>query len=199
VFDFGGVLLDWNPRYLYRKVFSDAARMEWFLAEVCSNAWNVAQDKGRPWAVAEAEAIGRHPDFALEVKAYRARWHEMISGSIAGSVSLLNELSTQSVPLYGITNFASDTCRETLERFPFFALFQGIVISGDEQLLKPDPRIFRLFADRYKVRPTDCVFIDDVPANCEAARACGLHAIDFTTPEHVRRQLIDLGLLQQSL
>jgi 2-haloacid dehalogenase len=198
VFDFGGVLLDWNPRHLYRKMFSDPALMEWFLAEVCSPAWNLAQDGGRPWADAEIEAIARHPDYAREIRSYRKRWHEMISGPIDGTVSLLKDLSAQDVPLYGITNFASDTCRETFERFPFFALFRGVVISGDERLLKPDPRIFKLFGDRYDIDPADCVFIDDVPGNCEAARDCGFHAIDFTTPEQVRSHLVDLGILRQT-
>jgi HAD superfamily hydrolase (TIGR01509 family) len=194
VFDFGGVLLDWNPRYLYSKIFADPARMEWFLREVCSPAWNHAQDGGRPWSVAEAEAIARHPDLADEIRAFRARWQEMVPAPIAGSVAVLNRLAEHGVPLYAITNFASDTCRDTFARFAFFQAFKGIVISGDENILKPDPRIFHLLGERYGLDLAECVFIDDVAANCDGARACGMHAIEFVSPDHTHAALADLGV-----
>lgn len=194
VFDFGNVLLDWNPRHLYRKLFTDHAQMEWFLTEVCSPAWNLAQDGGRPWVDAEAEAIARHPAQATHIRAFRARWHEMVSGPIAGSVALLHDLARANVPLYGITNFAADTCAETLERFAFFNLFHGIIVSGDVKLLKPDARIYRRLETDHSVDLARCVFIDDVEANCAGARAVGMAAIRFETPEQLRR---DLGSVAQ--
>jgi 2-haloacid dehalogenase len=189
VFDFGGVLLDWDPRHLYRKLFDDPARMEWFLAEVCSPAWNLAQDGGRSWADAEAEAIARHPAEAELIRAYRSRWHEMIAGPIAGTVALLEDLAAAGVPLYGITNFAADTCRETIARNPFFGHFKGIVISGEVNLLKPDPRIFHRLADDHGVELTRAVFIDDVEKNCAGARRVGMAAIRFVSPAQTRADL----------
>ena len=196
VYDVGGVLLDWDPRHLYSKIFDDPARMEWFLAEVCSPAWNIAQDGGRPWADAEAEAIARHPGCAAEIRAFRSRWHEMVRGPIPGAVALLEELYAASVPLYAITNFAADTFRETTERFEFFDRFAGIVVSGDEHMLKPDPRIFQLLEQRYQLDLADCVFIDDVAKNCDGARACGMHAIQFVSPAETRAALVELGILE---
>jgi 2-haloacid dehalogenase len=194
VYDVGGVLLDWNPRYLYAKLFDDAARMEWFLREVCSPTWNIAQDGGRPWPVAEAEAIVRYPEMAVEIRAFRARWHEMVAGPIVGAEALLSDLAATGVPLYAITNFAADTFREATGRFPFFAHFKGIVVSGDEKLLKPDPRIYHRLAERYDLDLDGCVFIDDVAHNCEAARACGMQAIHFTSSDATRDALAALGV-----
>jgi HAD superfamily hydrolase (TIGR01509 family) len=198
--DLGGVLLDWDRRYLYRKIFNDAGRdnsgrMDWFLTHVCSLEWNMTQDEGRPWSVAEAELVAHYPDFEPEIRAYRARWHEMISGPIMGTVAILDDLAARDVPIYSITNFASDTYRETSARFSFFQHFRGVVVSGDEGLLKPDPRIYRLLEARYGIDLTDCVFVDDVPANCNGARDCGMHAIEFTSPDQARNCLRELGLL----
>jgi 2-haloacid dehalogenase len=194
VYDVGGVLLDWDPRHLYGKIFDDPARMEWFLREVCTPSWNLAQDGGRPWADAEAEAIALHPGLANEIRAFRARWHEMVPDAIAGSVDLLEELAGADVPLYAITNFAADTFQEATKRFAFFAHFKGIVVSGDEKLLKPDPRIYQLLAHRHSLDLADCVFIDDVARNCDGARACGMHAIQFVSPDATRDALAELGI-----
>jgi 2-haloacid dehalogenase len=194
VFDVGNVLVDWDPRHLYRKVFPDPARMEWFLSEVCHPQWNLAQDAGRPWPEAEAEAIARHPEMATEIRAFRARWPEMISGPITGTVAILEQLAASGTPLYAITNFAADTFAETTERFPFFHHFRGIVVSAAEKMLKPDPWIYRLLESRYGLDLADCVFIDDSAKNCAGARAVGMHAIDFVGPEDARNRLTQLGL-----
>jgi 2-haloacid dehalogenase len=193
VFDVGAVLLEWNPRHLYRKVFADAAEMEWFLTEVCSPAWNELQDGGRPWADAEAEAIARHPDWAREVVMFRARWSEMVPQAIAGTVALLDDLRRADVPLYAITNFSASTFADACARFPFFATFRGIVVSGTEKLLKPDPRIYQRLAETYGVDLAACAFIDDNAAKCVAASALGMSAIRFVAPEQARRDLADLG------
>jgi 2-haloacid dehalogenase len=193
VFDVGNVLVDWDPRHLYRNVFANTARMEWFLSEVCHPAWNLAQDAGRPWAEAEQEAIARHPGSEAEIRAYRARWHEMISGDITGSVAILEELAAKRVPLYAITNFAADTFAETCDRFPFFRHFKGIVVSGTEKIIKPDARIYHLLATRYGLDLSACVFIDDSAKNCIGARATGMHAIDFLSAADARQKLQGYG------
>lgn len=194
VFDVGMVLLEWDPRYLYRKVFpGDAAKMEWFLAEVCPNTWNVEQDRGRPWDEAIAEAIGRHPAYAAEIRAYRERWNEMVPGAIEETVTILESLAGAGVPLYAITNFASDTFKEALARFDFFKHFRGIVVSGDEKVLKPEPRIYHTLADRHGVDLTRSIFIDDSIKNVVGAQAVGMAGHHFTTPANLAADLRERG------
>ena len=193
VFDVGMVLLEWNPRHLYRKVFSDPVEMEWFLANVCTAEWNLAQDRGRPWPQAEAEVIARFPVYEPEIRAFRARWHEMVPHAIAGTVDILERLAVLGVPLYAITNFAGDTLRESITRHPFFDHFHGIVVSGDLGLLKPDPAIYHRLAADHGVDLTRSVFIDDSAPNIAAARTVGMHAIHFTSPEQLAVELKALG------
>jgi 2-haloacid dehalogenase len=196
VFDVGRVLIEWDPSRLYRQVFAgDAARVEWFLAEVCHAAWNREQDRGRPWAEGIAEAVTRHPSMRAEIEAYRARWHEMVAADIPGSVALLRALKACGVPLFAITNFAADTFAEITARFDFFALFDGIVVSGTERVLKPDPAIFGVLAQRHGVALQDCLFIDDIEENIAGARAVGMHGHLFTTPEALRVELLAHGML----
>jgi 2-haloacid dehalogenase len=194
VFDVGNVLVDWDPRYLYRKIFADAGEMERFLGEVCHPEWNLAQDAGRPWPVAEAEAIARHPEAAAHIKTYRARWHEMIAGPIAGGVALLEALAAAGVPLYAITNFAADTFAETRAKYAFFRHFRGIVISGEIGIIKPDARIYERLASDFGVDLSRTVFIDDSLKNCAGARACGMRAVHFANAEQVRGALREMGL-----
>lgn len=193
VYDVGNVLVDWNPRYLYSKLIADPAEMEWFLSEVCSPAWNLAQDGGRPWADAEVEAIARHPTQAALIRAYRARWHEMINATMPGAEALLEDLVAARVPLYAITNFAGDTFRETRARFPFFKHFRGISVSGDLKLLKPDRRIYEHLSNTSQLDLTRCVFIDDSPLNVRGAEAMGMTGIVFTSTDQGRAALRTLG------
>jgi len=196
VFDIGHVLIEWDPRHLYRQIFAgDAARMEWFLREVCPPSWNLEQDRGRTWADGIAEATARHPGYADAIAAYRARWHEMVPGAIAASVALLRALKARGVPLYAITNFAADTFAEVVARFEFFALFDGIVVSGTERLVKPGPAIFQRLGERYGLDLRHCLFVDDVLANVEGARAVGMTAHHFTSAERLRAELVMHGLL----
>ncbi len=194
VFDVGNVLVDWDPRYLYRKIFTDTAELEWFLREVCHGEWNIAQDAGRSWQVAEAEAIERHPKYAQQIRAFRGRWHEMIAGPIAGSVALLEDLAAANVPLYAITNFAADTFAETRQRFHFFRHFLGIVISGEIGIIKPDRRIYDRLAVDHAIDLQRAVFIDDSLKNCDGARAAGMPVIHFKSAEQARKDLSCLGL-----
>ena len=189
VFDFGNVLLDWNPRHLYRKLFTDAERMEWFLREVCNTAWILETDRGQPFAEAVAQRIAVHPDLAAEIRAFDERWLETILGPLAESVALLETLRRNGVPVYGITNFSAEKFAVACDVFSFLTAFDGIIVSGRERLLKPDPAIFRLLLDRHGLTAEDCLFIDDVPANVEGARAVGMHGHRFLHPGGLAEEL----------
>jgi 2-haloacid dehalogenase len=197
VFDLGGVLLQWDPRFLYRKLFADdEAAMEEFLAQVCTVEWNERQDAGRRFADAVAELLPHHPAKADLITAFGSRFDEMIPGTIEGTVAILAELERAGVPRYGLTNWSAETFPPLRQRFPFLSSFDGIVISGEEGVIKPDPRIFRILLDRYKIAPEEAVFIDDNPKNAEAAAALGIHGIHFRSPELLRHELQQLELLR---
>lgn len=195
VFDIGNVLVDWNPRYLYRKLFDDADAMERFLGEICTPAWNLELDRGRPFAEAVDALAGRFPQFAEQIRAYDLRWSEMVAGPIAGTVALLERLAERETPLYALTNFSEEKYVETYERFAFFRRFSGVVVSGRVGLLKPDAAIYRLLLESYGLDPSSCFFIDDSAANVEAARNVGMHAARFESPAQVERELMRLALL----
>ncbi len=195
VFDLGMVLIEWDPRHLYRKVFDDPERMEWFLAEVCHGAWNLEQDRGRNWQEAIDEAVARHPDLVHEIRLYRERWMEMVPGAIEDSVRILEELDAKGTPLYAITNWNHETFRETRERFAFLDRFRDIVVSGEEGLIKPDPAIFALLCERNGLDPKQCLFIDDSVKNVKGAEAVGWQAHHFTSPVSLRADLVSRGLL----
>jgi 2-haloacid dehalogenase len=199
VFDLGGVLVDWDPRYLFRQLLPDDASVEAFLADVCSPEWNAAQDAGRSWAEAVREASERFPEHAELVAAYDERWWETIGGQIDGTVEVLDELRRRGVGLYAITNWSAEKFDLTFPRFDWLAWFDGIVVSGYERIVKPDPRIFQLLVDRHGVDPRAAVYVDDVPANVEAARAIGMTGLVFTTPEQLRADLGELGLVHDEL
>jgi 2-haloacid dehalogenase len=195
VFDLGMVLIEWDPRHLYRKVFTDPARMEWFLANVCTPAWNLAQDGGRSFDDGVAEATAQHPEYAAEIAMFRDRWMEMVPGAIDGSVAILEELHAKGAALYAITNWNSDTFHATRGRFAFLNRFRDIVVSGDEKLIKPDPEIFHLLAKRASIDLNHSIFIDDSLKNVKGAEAVGMTGHHFTSPESLRAELLRLGVL----
>lgn len=195
VFDIGNVLVHWEPRALYRKIFATEAEVEWFIANVCTHDWNLEQDRGRSFAEGVVALSKRFPEHAGAIAAYDLRWHETVLGPIDGSVAILDELKAKGTPLYAITNFNQDKFRESQKRFPFLSVFRDIVISGDERVLKPDPAIYRLLLDRNGLEAASCVFIDDSTKNVEGAEAVGMKAIHFTSPEALRRELAKLGVL----
>jgi len=198
VFDVGNVLLDWDPRHLYRKVFDDPERMEWFLNHVCTPAWNIEQDRGRSFEVAVAELVARHPEWETEIRAFDERWEETVAGEIAGSVALLAELKGK-VGLYAITNFSREKFAVSLERFPFLSVFDGVIVSAHEGLLKPDPAIYRLFLERYGRDAGRCLFVDDSQRNVEGALAAGMHAVHFRGAAELASDLARFGLLEGTL
>jgi 2-haloacid dehalogenase len=196
VFDLGGVLIDWDPRHLYRKLFAgDEAAVEHFLATVCTHEWNRYQDAGRSFAEGARLLKVEHPDKAELIDAYSTRFDEMLAGPIAGSVDILAELRDRGIPLYGLTNWSAETYPAALQRFAFLRWFRGILVSGEVGLIKPDPRIFTLLIERFAIEPQRAVFVDDVEANAAAVLPFGIHAIHFTTPAKLREELVRLGLL----
>ena len=194
VFDLGGVLIDWDPRHLYRTLFrGDHAAMERFLSEVCTPAWNLQQDAGRPWTEAVAALQEQYPEHGELIGAFHLRWSEMVAGEIPGTVAILRALHAAGTPLYALTNFSHETYPIAEQRFDFLSLFRGIVVSGSERLVKPDPAIYRLLVERFGLDPARCVYIDDNAANAAAAGLLGMHAIHFTSPDALATELRALG------
>ncbi len=199
VFDLGGVLIDWDPRHLYRKLFEgDEAAMERFLREVCSPEWNRRQDAGRSWAEAVRTLTRAHPDLADMIAAYDLRWPEMLGGSIDESVRILDDLRATGVRLLAMTNWSTEKWPFALARFGFLGWFEAIVVSGEIGAAKPDAAIFRHLLDRFGLVPAATLFIDDTAANCRAAADLGMVVVHFVGAPQLRRSLESLGLLGQA-
>ena len=198
VFDLGGVLIDWDPRHLYRKVFGpDEAAMERFLATVCTAEWNAEQDRGRPFSEAIAELATGAPEHRANIEAYFDRWGEMLGEQIPGTESVLIELRSAGIRLYGLSNWSAETFPIAVDRFPCLSMFEGIVVSGSEGVAKPDPAIFEILCERYGLDPAACLFVDDAPANVRAAMEAGFaHAIDFTSAAELRSRLLEIDVLR---
>ncbi|MDX1540711.1 MAG: HAD-IA family hydrolase [Geminicoccaceae bacterium] len=195
VFDLGGVLIDGNPRHLYRHRFDDPERMEWFLAEVCNDAWNLEQDAGRPFELAIEEAAARHPEWRAMIEAYFDRWSEMLAGADEAAVGVLAELRDRGLELHALTNWSAETFPIARQRFGFLGWFETILVSGEEQLVKPDLRIFYLLARRTGRRPQACVYIDDSRPNVVAAEKVGFDAIHYKDGPTLREEMIERRLL----
>lgn len=195
VFDFGQVLIEWNPRALYRQLFTNEQEMEYFLSTVCPSEWNMQMDGGKPFEQGCAERIQLFPRYAEQIKAYYTRWGEMMGGAIEGSVQILRELKQRKYPVYALSNWSTETFPLAQKRFDFLKLFDGIVISGAEKCVKPEPKIYQILLDRYHLQAQECIFTDDKPANIEGAKALGFDTILFTSPEALRAELQQRGIL----
>lgn len=197
IFDLGGVLIDWNPAYVFRKVFADESEMHFFFREICTPEWNAQQDAGRPLAEATNWLLEQHPEYEAEIRSYYGRWEEMLGGAFDGTVRILEQLHQMGRHrLYALTNWSHETFPVAQKHFSFLQLFEGIVVSGEEKLAKPDPRIYHTLLDRYAVRPQNAAFIDDNEHNIAVAREIGLHAIHFQSPELLEEALLELGVLE---
>ena len=194
VFDFGGVLIDWNPEYLYKKVFDDKAQMEHFLNNVCTYNWNVLQDAGRPVAVATAEKQQEFPEYKDEIAMYYGRWAEMLGGEIAENSRLVKPLS-EKYNTYGLTNWSAETIPVAMERYDFFNHLKGIVVSGEEKLIKPDPKLYYILLDRFNINPEETLFIDDNAHNIDTAKLLGFETIHFTPDVNLENVLTEMGML----
>ena len=194
VFDLGGVLIHWDPRLLYRKMLPTEEAVEHFLSTVCTPEWNARQDAGRPLDEGIAELVARFPDQAHLIEAWRDRLTEMVR-PIDGSVRILRELRERGIPLYVLSNWGNDELEIIRGGFPFLEWFQGILLSGDVGILKPDPEIFGILLSRHGLRPEEVAFIDDNKPNIEVARRLGFRSVLFTSPADLRLELEGLGLI----
>jgi 2-haloacid dehalogenase len=195
VFDLGGVLIDWNPRYLYRKLIDDENDIDSFLSEVCNPEWNVKQDAGRALAEATAERIALFPQKKSLIDAFYDRWEEMLGGEIHQTVEILRELKSKGETLYALTNWSGETFPIAEARYDFLQWFDGTLVSGVEKLAKPDPAIFHLLLNRYELKAQDCLFIDDSMINIEAAARIGFEIHHFKSSAGLRQDLIAASLL----
>ncbi|MGH8969585.1 MAG: HAD family hydrolase [Actinomycetes bacterium] len=195
VLDLGGVLIDWDPRHLYRRLMPED-EVDDFLEEIGFREWNHAQDaSSRPWAEAVEVLAARHPHRRELIAAYPSRFAETLVGPIEGTVEILRELHAAGTPLLALTNWSAETFGHARARFGFLELFDGILVSGEEEVAKPDPRIFAVLVERFDLDPARTLFVDDVPANVEAAAAAGLQSVLFTSPGALRADLTARGVL----
>ena len=195
IFDLGGVLIDWNPRYVYRTIFDSEEKVEWFLTNICSMDWNEAQDGGRLIKEANKLLIAKHPEYKEEILAYYERWEEMLAGSKQGVVDILKSLrNNPKYRIYALTNWSAETFPKAIERFDFLKWFEGIIVSGKENLKKPDHAIYDLLVRRYQINTGNSIFIDDSQRNVDASNKFGLPAVRFETAEKLKKDLTDLGI-----
>ena len=194
VFDLGAVLIDWDPRHLYRKLFDDEAAMEAFLSDVCTPEWNAEQDRGRSWAEAVSLLTAQHPEQRDLINAYKDRWEEMLGGPIQGSVDILERLKREGFELHALTNWSAETFPIARSLYGFLQHFETILVSGEEGMKKPDAKIFQLLLERIGHPAEGCVFIDDSAKNIEAASKLGFDAIHFTAPDQLREALLERGI-----
>ncbi|MEN5377710.1 HAD family hydrolase [Sphingobacterium kitahiroshimense] len=188
IFDIGGVLLDWNPRYLYRDIFSQSDQMEWFLENVCSIDWNLQQDRGRSFKEGMYKLKKQYPQFENEIDVFWKRWPEMLKDEINGTVAILQELKKH-YEVYALTNWSSETFPLVKNRFDFIADFDGIVVSGEEGFIKPDEKLYKILLQKYNLLATECIFIDDNIENVKASVKLGFAAIHFTNSIALKLEL----------
>lgn len=197
IFDLGNVLIDWNPRYLYRKLFATEAEVDYLMNNVTTLDWNEEQDAGRSLAEGTEWLVARHPEHEAAIRAYYGRWTETLGGAIEGSVRILRELKESGhYRLYALTNWPAELFPIALDKFDFLEWFDGRLVSGEEKIRKPDPRFFDLLRSRYDVDFLRSLFIDDNYRNVEAALAEGLDTIWFQSPPQLREELADRGILE---
>lgn len=189
IFDFGGVLLDWNPRYLYKSYFNNYEEMEHFLADICNGEWNIRQDAGRPFAEAVKELQAKFPEYAEAIQMYDDDWEKMLKCELPESIDLLKELKFMGYGIYGLTNWSAEKIGYAFANYSFFSLFDGIVVSGVEKVVKPDRKIYEILLERYSLRPGECVFIDDNQDNVDMAKVLGINAIRFDNIGNVKEHL----------
>jgi len=180
--------------YLFRQLFDTEEEAQWFYEHVCTGLWNLEFDAGTSYAEGIQQKTNQFPQYFDQISAFDRRWHEMISGLIEGTCRIQNELIAAEVPTFAITNFSTEKFHECLEKYAFLRRFDGIVVSGNEKLIKPDYRIFHRFLDRYSLAADQCVFIDDSYPNIAAARHLGMKAVHFENPDQLRTELIEFGL-----
>ena len=196
IFDLGAVLIDWNPRYMYRTIFDDVAEMERFLAGVTTSDWNEEQDAGRPLSEGTEYLVNKHPEHEENIRAFYGRWEEMLGEAFHEVVEIFRQLKESGkYKIYALTNWSAETFPVALQHFEFLNWFDGIVVSGVEKMRKPTPEFYHILLDRYQVNPTEALFIDDNYRNILAAEKIGIHCIHFTSAEELEKRLEQLHIL----
>ena len=195
LWDVGNVIVRWDPRTLYSKIFDDAAERDQFLSTVCTPFWNLAHDAGRPMDEGIAELVAAHPHHEGAIRAWKDRWWEMFSGAIPETESVMDALAAAGVPQFGLTNMSAETCEGTFAMSPVFGHLKDIVVSGHHRITKPDPAIYRLACERAGFGAEEMLFIDDSAHNIEGARALGFHVHRFEDPAALRGAIETFGLL----
>ncbi|WP_404366445.1 HAD family hydrolase [Sphingomonas sp. MMS24-J45] len=197
VFDVGNVLYDWNPRFLYERLIPAGPALDAFLRDVATKEWHFQHDAGRAFAETSAELSAQYPEHAELIAAWGPRFNEQVGGMLPGMHDLLLELDAAAVPLYAITNFSGEFWPPFRDQeTAIFDRFRGIIVSGDELLTKPDPAIYHLALDRFGLRATDCVFVDDRADNVAGAQSVGMEALLFTDAVTLRTDLARLGVVR---
>jgi 2-haloacid dehalogenase len=195
IFDLGGVLVDWNPKYLYEKVFDTQEEVKWFLKNVCTSDWNIEQDGGRTIEEANSLKIAEFPEYEDEIKLFYNRWEEMFTGAIEKSVEIQQELiNNPNYRVYALTNWGAEKWEKGKELFPFFNDFEGVIVSGQENMRKPHDEIYQLILDWFSINPKTTVFIDDNLENTIASARNGIESIRFKSPQQLKRDLLKLGV-----
>lgn len=181
VFDFGGVLLDWNPRYFYKSIFNDDQKMEYFLQNIATSTWNAQMDKGRSFEECMKELAEQYPEYKDPIMLYRKGWETMLKGPIESGMRVLDAvMNAQKFKLYGLTNWSAETFPGTFNKYKFLQKFEGIVVSGEEQMIKPEKGIYLTLIERYNLVPEETFFMDDNIQNVETALSRGINAVQFT-------------------
>lgn len=195
VFDLGGVLVDWNPEYLYEKIFPDPEARRYFLENICTADWNAAQDGGRTIAEANEILLALYPEYREAILAYYDRWEEMFRGPVPGTLEIFYRLTENpAYKVYALTNWSAETWERGLKLFPFFSLFDGILVSGHEKMIKPGPEIYHLLMERFDLDPGKLIFFDDNKKNVVAAQQLGFNAFVFQSPEQLESCLAGYGI-----
>jgi len=198
IFDLGGVLIDWNPEYLYSKIFDqDQKKIDWFLQNICTTEWNMEQDAGRSFKEGTELLLNQYPQYETWIRAFFDRWEEMLKGEIDGTVFILNKLNAlNEKKLYALTNWSAETFPLAKARFSLLKVFKGIVVSGVENTRKPFPKIYEILLNRYQLKADTCLFIDDNQDNIDAALRMGMVAIHFRDSNQLNKELVQLGVLK---
>jgi 2-haloacid dehalogenase len=200
IFDLGGVLIDWNPRYVYRRIFDTEDKIDWFFENICTDEWNENQDAGRLLQEATEELVAKYPEYEMEVRAYYDRWEEMLGGPIPETVEILRSLKeTKKYKIYALTNWSAETFPVALQRYDFLQWFDGIVMSGEERTRKPFPEIYQVLLDRFTINSSEAVFIDDNLRNIKGAEAVGIAGIHFQSPRQLLQDLKQSQIMPTSL
>jgi len=196
IFDLGGVLIDWNPDYVFDKLFEDKEKKRHFFENICTPDWNEEQDAGRPIKEATENLVAQHPEWKTYIEAFYGQWTDMLGGPIEGTVAIFKQLKEQNnVKFYALTNWSAELFPIALERYDFLHWFDGRVVSGEEKMRKPHPPFYQLLLQRYGLQPDETLFIDDNLRNVKAAEAIGIPTIHFQSPEQLKEELQQLGLL----